>query len=413
MNGKETPPGGHDWGEKTLQALDGYPDFDGEPDERPRSYDRHHTDADEIRRRYGMEPYDDDVWDSQEYAFPKCLNHSLPEANGWGHAGGTNFLGVGGKGSGKSTFGLYWGTRLMEANDECVVWRGTPSRSEWLPLRHWTTLWLPAGVDVDPVWKPRDMTQQNAGEPASLEDIVRDVKRYDDPTDLNQRLEPATFNVVYPDPSFTGCEEIMSNSDYVPTPVSFTTQDAAEEPADATPVVHWWYAYFVSKLDDGPWDWTSVIFDETEDLAPQSARADAHETYTKIESLRRVMDQSRKFALSVYWLAQNEPDLHQKIRRTIQWRVATADESGNPTDASGVIGFREVPMKYNILSSKSVGHGLLYQEQSFSPFSWPDISDPSVSDRWLSISLTSAHTYARVNDPHGHPPDEGEEVADD
>lgn len=387
-------PEGTDWGENTRQAVPGYPD----PDDPPARYDQRHSDADEIRRKFGISPYSDN-WKAYEHPYPNCLVHT-PDGKKWGHPGGTNFLATAGKGAGKSTFALYWSARLMEVNNEAVVWRGVSGRSEWLPFAPWTTLYLPANVEQEARWKPRNMRRPNEGEPATLENIVRDVKYYEDPVDVNDQLKPGTFNVVYPDPSFTGCEEIMLESDYVGKNVEFVPLWDADT-GEGTPIDHWWFAYFVSKLEYGPWDWTSVIFDEVQDFAPQDAsNTENAQTHAMIESLRKVIDQSRKFWLSVFFFAQGEADLHAKIRRTMQWRVSLPDESGNPTKHDRPPkGFSDIPMEKNMLKGKDAGHNILWTPGNFTRFKSDDIPDPEeYEDRWLKISRPETTTRARSSE---------------
>lgn len=397
-NRQRTDDYGRKWGSNSKQTHPEYPD----PDPIPRGWHNKHTDAEEMRRKFGIGPWDPDVFKSYEKPYPNCLVHESPGESEWGHVGGTNFLCVAEKGSGKSTFGLKWSNRLMDVNDEAVVWRGSSSRSEWLPFKHWTKLLLPANAEIAATWKPRDIRVQNEGEPADLEDIVREVEYYEDPVDLNDRLEPGKFHVVYPDPSFSGCERVMAESDFCPKPVPFTPPSEAEDAADTTPIVHWWFAWMVAKLEYGPYDWTSLIFDEAADLAPDDAKADSDETYEKVQALRRVMADSRKFNFSLFFFAHHEVNLHSKIRRTVQWRVSLADETANPCQSNGdraPLGFKNIPMKKDQLSSRNIGRGLLWTGQRFTRFTWDDIPVDTVdADRWLKISLDEGHTRARSSD---------------
>jgi hypothetical protein len=392
-----------DWGTGSKQAHDSYPDPD--PDLKGGAWDSLHTDVDEIRDKFGISSFDADQFSALNKPYPNCLVHEPPGESEWGHVGGTNFLAVGEKGSGKSTLGLFWAARLMEQNDEAVVWRGSSSRSEWLPFKHWTKLLLPKNAETEAAWKPRDIRAQNAGEDADICEIVREVEYYEDVEDLNDRLEPGKFHVVYPDPTFTGCERVMAESDFSKKPVPFTTLAEAEESEDATPLVHWWFAWMVAKLEYGPYDWTSLIFDEAADLAPDDARADADETYEKVQALRRVMADSRKFYFSLFFFAHHEVNLHSKIRRTVQWRVNLADETANPCRAANdrpPLGFNAIPMEQDQLSFRNVGHGLLWTEQRFSRFRWDDVPvDPVDESRWLKISVSEPkpqHTCARGSD---------------
>lgn len=402
-NREATDRSGRPWGNGTKQDHDDYPD----PDPVPNGWHAQHTDADAMRRKYAFGRWDPEAFHDYEKPYPNCLVHEAPGESEWGHVGGTNFLTVAEKGSGKSTFGLKWSERLMEVNDEAVVWRGSSSRSEWLPFKHWTKLLLPANAEIDASWKPRDIRAQNAGDAADLEDVVREVEYYEDPVDLNERLEPGKFHVVYPDPSFAGCERIMAGSDFCPKPVPFTSVGEAESGEDATPLVHWWFAWMVAKLESGPYDWTSLIFDEAADLAPDDAKADADETYEKVQALRRVMADSRKFNFSLFFFAHHEVNLHSKIRRTVQWRVSLADGTANPCQVNGdraPLGFNNIPMKQDQLSNRDIGHGLLWTGQRFSRFTWDDIPVDEIDEnRWLKISLDEKDTRTRSSEQQQTP----------
>lgn len=340
----------------------------------------------------------------KETPLPNCIVHEKP-AETYDHEGGTNALAIGEKGSGKSTLALWLAIRLMEANDEAVIWRGSPSRSEWLPLKQWTKLMLPASAAVEADWQPEDIREGSGGEPADLESEVDEVVYYDGLRDLLDQLEPHQFHVVYPDPGFRGCEQIMGESEYSPHPVQFTTPAEAEEPEEQTPTIHWWFAFLVARLEHGPYDWTSLIFDECADLAPDSARADKSQTYEKVLSLRRVMADSRKYFLSLFFFGHHEENLHSKIRRTVQWRVNMPDGTANPCQSNNdrpPVGFNQLKMKYDVMSRQSVGRGLWWTETNFTRFTWSDIPKSEVDEsRWLQINLKLQSTPARASDPQG------------
>ncbi|MDB2276695.1 hypothetical protein PM022_19660, partial [Halorubrum ezzemoulense] len=240
----------------------------------------------------------------------------------------------------------------MEVNNEAVVWRGSSSRSEWLPFKPWTRLFLPANAASSASWQPRDIRADIDGDDADLEEVVREVIYYEDPRDINEQLEPGTFNVVYPEPSFSGCAEIVAESDYMEQPVEWVPKWEADQ-GDATTLIHWWFAWSIAKVEYGPYDWVSLLFDETADWVPQSARAEQHETFAKIGALRRVLADSRKFYFSLYFLAHNEENLHSKIRRTIQWRISMPDGTANPAQENNdrpPVGFNAIPMIRDQLS---------------------------------------------------------------
>ncbi|MDB9301265.1 hypothetical protein PN417_09990 [Halorubrum ezzemoulense] len=402
------PPEGVNWGEDTKQAHPEYPNVE----EKPPGWHNKRTDADEIRRRFGIAAFEDNY---EFRPYPDCLVHeTATEDRGTSQVGGTNWLATGEKGSGKSTWGLYWATRLMEVNNEAVVWRGSSSRSEWLPFKPWTRLFLPANAESSASWKPRDIRADIDGDDADLEEVVREVIYYEDPRDINEQLEPGTFNVVYPDPSFSGCAEIVAESDYMEQPVEWVPKWEADQ-GDATPLIHWWFAWSIAKVEYGPYDWVSLLFDETADWVPQSARADQHETFAKIGALRRVLADSRKFYFSLYFLAHHEENLHSKIRRTIQWRISMPDGTANPAQENNdrpPVGFNAIPMIRDQLSRRPVGNLIFWNETSFNKVRWDEIAEfPEDERRWLKISLSRDHARARsgVEATGG----EGGEPADD
>jgi hypothetical protein len=372
--------------------------------------ENHPTDAKAIRNQFGLAKWSDleESFDDRESPYPNCLVHEKP-AQKYDHEGGTNFLAIGEKGSGKSTFGLEWATRLMDVNDEAVIWRGSPKRSEWLPLKQYATVCLPAGVDIDARWRTGVRAE---GEPAELDEIVRDVIRYDGVIDLLDQLEPHQFYVVYPDPEFRHCNVIMRYSDWCQHEVEYVSQSEAsdDERLEPTPTVHWWVAFLVGHLEEGPEDqWTSLIFDEAADLLPENAPADKNQTWEKVQTMRQVMADSRKFRLSVFFYAHHEQNVHSDIRRTIQWRVSMPDGTANPCRENGdtaPVGFSSIKMKKDLLSEQPVGHGIFWTETNFTRFSWDDFpKDPEEPD-WLQIKPRLAEQQsirARVSDRRGPP----------
>lgn len=237
-------------------------------------------------------------------------------------------------------------------------------------------------------------------EPASRRrlDVVDEVRYYDDVRDLLEQLEPGRFHVVYPDPTFAGCEQVMNDSDYCPHHVEFTPWYRAEEPAEKTPLVHWWFAFCTARLGHGPYDWTSLIFDECADLAPDSARADENQTDEKVTALRRVMADSRKYYVSLFFFAHHEETLHSRIRRTIRWRVNMPDGTANPCQRNNdqpPIGFNQIPMRADLMSRQDVGRGLFWTETNFTRFSWSHFAvEAGDSDRWLKISPSASPSQA-------------------
>ena len=330
---------------------------------------RRHRDSDSIRRHFGVAPFDGDEY--QYPVLPDLLTHTWDASERLG-AGGTDLLATGKPGKGKSTQALHFATRLMEINSEEVVWRGSPSRSEWLPLSPWTRLCLPSGVDLDISLEPRDPTDDRVEISVDeLEDIVRSVEFYRNPVDLNQRVLSreetglgGRFNVVYPDPRMRGCQDLLEGSRHQKGGLEFTEED---------PNIHWWFAWALARVDRGPHHWMTWICDEVGDLCPQSAQKDEFATYQKVELLKDIWVDARKHGLSVFAWGHSEVDIHQLIRHKMRWRVSMPGKA-NPTTGSGVVGFGSVPMHHDLTSSMGLGRALLFTEEHFQRFRWPDYS---------------------------------------
>lgn len=276
-------------------------------------------------------------------------------------AGGTDFLAIGPPGSGKSNMALNHSVRLMEENDEKVVWRASTSRSEWLPLAPWARVCLPEGVDVEARFVPKNPSQQAVE--VDLEDVVREVVRYRDPVHLNEELlVPGGFHVVYPDPKMRGVQALYEDTQEKQYDgLEFTEHD---------PLNHWWFGYLLARIERGPYHWTSVIFDEIGDIAPEAARNDEYGHYQKVELFKDCLVDARKTGLSIFMFGHAEADIHSMIRRKIRWRIAMPGKA-NPTKASQVVGFNNVPMNEDHASGQDVGWFMPYNE---SRFEWPGVS---------------------------------------
>ena len=258
----------YDWGEGTKQARRAR---ETSEDDAPEWW----TDAYEIRMRYGIPEFDPDAFDYPVY--PDALIHEKP-ARETDSAGGTDWLKVGERGCGKSTDNLNWACRLMDENEETVVWRGSPNRSEWLPFADWTTLWLPSPDNASSSAEWVYEESGRATEPVDdLEDLVREVRYYDDVLELVDAIgehPPGTFNVVYPDPSFSGCEELTTETHRVSGTLPFVPQWQSIDEG-GTPLTHWWYAFMLARVEFAEsYGWTAWMFDEAADLVPPSVEQD-------------------------------------------------------------------------------------------------------------------------------------------
>jgi len=339
------------------------------------------SDARSMREEFGIPAWDPDRFE-YESVIPNCWEHTW-EAGGDLIAGGTDFLARGKPGKGKSTLANYLAVRMLETNDEKVVWRGSTSRSEWLPLAPWTVLCLPEGVNITVRLESKDPTEPAAVlDAGQLEEIVREVRRYSDPVDLNRNhLDAGTFHVVYPDPQLRGCQEILDKD---PEKQYDTPPDRETLFSEHDPASHWWFAWALARVNHGPHHWTTWICDEIGDIAPQGARKDQFGTYQKVELLKDLWVDARKFGLSVFLFGHSEVDIHEKLRRKIRWRIQMP-ATANPTKATDVVGFETVPMNYEMTDEFPIGKALMYNETHFDPFRWKDM--PAPTDYKLKIEV--------------------------
>lgn len=400
-----TPPNGYDWGEGTVQAREQQGDSDA-----PEWW----TDAYEIRMRFGMPEFDPDKFEFGIY--PDRLIHEKP-AEETPTAGGTDWLKVGERGCGKSTDNLHWATRLMEVNGEKVVWRGSTSRSEWLTLRDYATVWLPKNAEVSARWVFEDDTQSTIELDDGLEEVARDVRYYDDVLDLVQKLgnhPQGTLNVVYPDPSFSGCRELTRRTSRTSETLPFTPEWLAEDDQSGTPLTHWWFGFMLSRVEFADaYSWMSLIFDEMGELVPPNAEQDDHRTYAKLLLFRSCMLDSRRHRFSLFGTCHRESQIHWMIQEEFMTRVNMPDGSPNPRKRrSSTVpkGFRTVPMYSDVMSDRDIGVALMFSENEFTLYRWSDLDGPDVlDDRVLKLEFSQPDDWAgrrdRVDAPGGDGPD--------
>lgn len=359
------------------QVLESFPD----PRRNTLQYtddDRRHTDAQSIRRFYGFGKFDPDVFEREHLVPNVLLKHWHPPT---GHIkGGKDFLARGKPGSGKSTLANHIAAIGVEQGTT-VVWRGSPSRSEWLPLAPWARVCLPRAarsieIMLEPEDKSREVVELGLDE---LEQMVREVVYYDNPLDLNHNVLTAppgdrskplgdshgTFNVVYPDPMMTRCQEIYEESDVKEEGIEFTPE---------SPLNHWWFGWFMARIDYGPHSFMDWIADEFGEVAPTDVEKDEFGSYQLVNILRDKWVDARKNGLSAYMFVHDEAECNPKIVKKVRWRVQMP-LTGNPTSKGAVLGFENVPMETDMMSRyKNPGTALMYDESSFEKFDWADLS---------------------------------------
>ena len=382
-----TPPTGNDWGERTQQAQE----------LRCGTAPAHwETDAYEIGQKFGIEPFDvEDYLESSKYArmcYPDAIIHER-DPTLTKSTKGTDVLFKGDRDSGKTTKALWLSKRLMERGER-VLWRGRYDGSGWLAYKHWATVWLPSNADVDATWMEEGEGAE-LSDVDDLESIVRSVRYYDDVYDLLDQLgetPQGTFNVLYPDPSFSGCEEATEGLENVAGKLPFVPEWEADE-RDATPLIHWWFGFWFARKEHGPYVWMSLIFDEVGDWLEEGATQETSRLYDKIKSLRKVWAASRKRLMSMYFFAHKEKNVHWMVREEFKWRVHMPDGSPNPrleVRSSLPQGFDKVKMHTDMMSDMKVGVGLIYTQNEFALFRWDDIpQDQEDERRWLSVKLTA------------------------
>jgi len=381
-----TPPTGFEWGERTTQSV------------RHRAPLYWQSDAYEIGHCFGIPDLDVDAFANRyeghekPLVYPDMIVHEKSGDRTPSNKG-TDALIKGDRDAGKSTFARSLARQLMRENGELVVWRGRSGGSGWLPFKPWTTLFLPAHADVTPEWQTE--SDQPIGRVEDLADVVRDVYYYSDVHDLLDELgevPDGSFCVVYPDPSFAGCRRATRESDRVAGELPFVAEWETDDPSEETPIIHWWFAFVLARVEHGPFRWMSLLFDEAGDLMPEGASQAESRLHDKIQALRGSWAASRKRLLSLYFFIHHEENIHHDIRREFKWRVHMPDGSSNPVSrrlSSHPIGFKgDIPMKADIMSEKDPGIGLCYDKNRFTHFRWANIPHFTEDrERWLKIRL--------------------------
>lgn len=325
--------------------------------------ERNPSDARLMRNQLGLSQFRPGKFDYQNVV-PSMLPPHTWDGGIEEPSGGTDALAIGPPGSGKSTLAGNLVQISVDAG-ETVVWRGSTNRSEWLPFAPYARVCLPesARSSETATWQPKDPTRSR--EQTALADVVREVVYYSDPIDLwSEKLLDGGLNVVYPDPTMAGCNRVLDDSE--------RTYEFEFDAAD--PPVHWWIAAFLARVEGStPNYWVNVVFDEIGDLAPEHAQADDYSTYDKVQLFRDIYADFRKFGVSMFMFGHVEADIHHLIRHKVRWRI-TMNGTANPTNASKVVGFENVPMIQDLTSHLSVGECLAWNEQNFELLSWNNVS---------------------------------------
>lgn len=388
------------------------------------------SDAEQMRDRFGIPPMDVEGFIESQgghedaIVYPDMLVHEKDPTR-TRSTKGTDCLFRGDRDCGKTTLALNLAIRLMDENNERVIWRGRRGGSGWLPLKHWATVYVPSDLDVDAVWmdegddRAADDPLQNIDD---LDDVVRDVVYYDGIYDLLDRLGDrpgGTFNVVYPDPAFRDCREVTRQTDrgQFAGGLPFTPEWQATDGQPATPLTDWWAPFLVARAEYGPFKWTSWICDEAGDLYPHNARNDdGRPLHDLISMLRAVWATSRKRYLSLMMFVHHEENLHADVRREFKWRVCMPDGSANPragVRSSHPVGMKDdIPMEADMMSHRTDTYeALCYTKKGWADFTWSPVTEaPEDADRWLSITAEAGSSPPNPRGESAEDADADEEV---
>ena len=338
------------------------------------------SDSRSMREEFGMAPWDREAfqWPS---VIPNCLEHSWDSPTDEVD-GGTDWLARGKPGTGKSTLATYLAVRLLEINDEKVVWRGSSSRSEWLALAPWTTIAVPAGIPIDVRIVPE--SPQVAPFHVDLEDICRDVVRYESPRDLLGKLLEGQFYVVFPDPLHRGCEDASRHAFHGPERV---TPVGEPGPSSPTPADQWWFAFVQARIKLSEFNhWTSILFDEAGNLFDPDAEKDEHDEYQKIRKFAKDFADARKNGVSVYSYAHALSEVTHFFRANQRWWVTMA--GATPPIGKSLPGDKSCPIPTERYSrNMETGEAMAWNANNYASISWPNVKGQARLDAEVSIDF--------------------------
>ncbi|SHG78543.1 hypothetical protein [Halobaculum gomorrense] len=383
MSRGDEDPDGTGYVEETLQGVPivrGY-----------RAPQYYTSDAEEMRTRFNVPTFDAEAFGQREGAavsgvYPDMLLHvEDPAAEGVPSTVNSPKASLtmveAPKGSGKSTLIDQWAAYQMEENDERIVRNGRQQSSDWRRVADWATIWLPEGVEVNGRW-----LEATDAAPPDPEEIARAVRYYEDVGDLVEQLQDyprGTYNVVYPDPFFRGCEQALARADTTVKQPEFVPKS---EP-DPTPATHWWFGFLAERVlnglrvdADGQRNWMTVHLDEFGMFAPESAPggAEGHYTYECVKIMADIAKESRSAGCSLIGYTHNEEDVHNHwLKEFDYWaELANGERSNRTVKSEAPKPFRDIPMNHDLLSSRPRGYGLVYNGSRFSEFRWTDLGYP-------------------------------------
>lgn len=339
-----------------------------------------HTDVKAFQTNYPLARYDPTRWrksgDGWGVVDDLIEHYWLGQPQGQ-TAGGIFAFINGPPGKGKSTLLRTLAMRFAEANGhrtgERVIWRGSPSRSEWLALAPWVRLVLPANARVSAKFKPKRPTDSVLRD-VNLGNIVREVVWYDDPVDAIEQSRAGGISVVYPDPTFHGAERMYRR---IPNRTVDSPAKRDELFDSGDPLPHWWIAALLAAVDGRDASTpVSFLWDEIKEIATEGAMKDAYGSYQKIHDLGGDLSaDARKKGVTIVGAGHGEAAVSAEWRRKIHYRVHTAGREAPPS-AAGLKGFGSTPFFHNVNKSKDPGEGVIFDSENFEELAWPNVQTP-------------------------------------
>lgn len=307
-------------------------------------------------------------------------------ANALSAEDGTDLNVHGEPGGGKTTFALSNDLWRMQVNNSTVLHAelvdesGTNERTEWLAFAKIATIAVPSGLDAVARIVPKDVTVPSFEVP--LEEIARDVIRYESIQDLMGQLMPGQFYVVFPDPLFRGCEAVSPFTYHTFEEVTPPGEDGPDHPTEAD---QWWFAFVAHRISGDIYPHpTFVNFDEAGNIFdPDASKATNH--YQKIKWFSEKYADARKKGLSVGYQIHSLSDLHTKVRKKIRWRVTM--NGNDPPITGGLPKGRSCPMRKNLTQYYSPGEAQIWTNQKFAKITWPNLKAGARLDAEVSIDF--------------------------
>lgn len=289
-------------------------------------------------------------------------------------------------GGGKTTLALSAYLWRMQVNNETVIHAesvdesGTNERTEWLSFAKVATIAVPAGLGATARIVPKDVTVPPFEVP--LEEIARDVIRYESIQDLIGQLMPGQFYVMFPDPLFRGCEVV---SPFVYNTFEDVTAVGEEGPDFPTSADQWWFAFVAHRISGDVYPHpTFVNFDEAGNIFdPDASKATNH--YQKIKWTSEKYADARKKGLSVGYQVHSLSDINTLMRKKIRWRVTM--NGNDPPIGKTLPGGRSCPMRKNLTQYYDPGEAQIWTNQKFAKIKWPNLKANARLDAEVSIDF--------------------------